>query len=105
MAAAGFKRKLLLSKNDQIRVAEIMNEKDELQQINEKMLDMLTEKELDNDELNEKLENYKLEVKIENEKNLEQKKYYRKKQRVQKIQKTMYNLKILLMNIIIKKKN
>ena len=56
-----------------------MKEKDELQQINEKMLDMLTEKELENDELNEKLENYKLEVKIENEKNLEQKKYYRKK--------------------------
>ena len=72
MAAAGFKRKLLLSKNDSIRVAEIMKEKDELQQINEKMLDMLTEKELENDELNEKLENYKLEMKTENEKNLEQ---------------------------------
>ena len=71
MAAAGFKRKLLLSKNDTVKIAEIMKEKDELQQINEKMLDMLTEKELENDELNEKFENYKLEVKMENEKNLE----------------------------------
>ena len=41
---------------DSIRVAEIMKEKDELQQINEKMWNMLTEKELENDELNEKLE-------------------------------------------------
>ena len=48
-----------------------MKVKDELQLINEKMLDMLTEKEIENDELNEKFENYKLEVKIENEKNLE----------------------------------
>ena len=70
MAAAGFKRKLLLSKNDSIRVAEIMKEKDELQQINEKMWDMLTEKELENDELNEKLENYKSEMKKENEKQI-----------------------------------
>ena len=55
---------------DSIRVAEIMKEKDELQQIDEKMWDMLTEKELENDELNEKLENYKLEMKKEKEKQI-----------------------------------
>ena len=82
-----------------------MNEKDELQQINEKMLDMLTEKELDNDELNEKLENYKLEMKKKKEKNLEQIKILEEKIKDLENSKKMNNLKILLMNIIIKKKN
>ena len=44
----------------------INKEKNELQEINEKMLYMLTEKELENDDLNEKFENFKLEVKIQN---------------------------------------
>ena len=73
-AATRFRKKILLwniGKDDAVKMAEIMKEKDELQLINEKMLDMLTEKEIENDELNEKFENYKLEVKIENEKNLE----------------------------------
>ena len=73
-AATRFRKKILLwnkGKDDAVKIAEIMKEKDELQLINEKMLDMLTEKEIENDELNEKFENYKLEVKIENEKNLE----------------------------------
>ena len=76
IASLGLKKKFGLSlpkiQNDSVRIAEIMKEKEDLQQINEKMLDMLTEKELENDELNEKFENYKLEVKKENEKNLEQ---------------------------------
>ena len=78
LAAVGLKKKFTLKsdvskvQNDSVKLAEIMKEKDDLQQINEKMLDMLTEKELENDELNEKFENYKLEVKAENEKNLEQ---------------------------------
>ena len=78
LAAVGLKKKFTLKsdvskvQNDSVKLAEIMKEKDDLQQINEKMLDMLTEKELENDELNEKFENYKLEVKMENEKNLEQ---------------------------------
>ena len=73
-AATRFRKKILLwnkGKDDAVKIAEIMKEKDELKQMNEKMLDMLTEKEIENDELNEKFENYKLEVKIENEKNLE----------------------------------
>ena len=73
-AMQGFRKKLSWGnkgKDDAVKIAEIMKEKDELQLINEKMLDMLTEKEIENDELNEKFENYKLEVKIENEKNLE----------------------------------
>ena len=78
MAAVGLKKKFTFKsdvsklQNDSVKLAEIMKEKDDLQQINEKMLDMLTEKELENDELNEKFENYKLEVKMENEKNMEQ---------------------------------
>jgi hypothetical protein len=39
--------------------------------MNEKMLDLLTEKELENEDLMQKIENYKLEIKLENEKNLE----------------------------------
>ena len=54
-----------------VKLAEIVKEKDDLQEMNEKMLDLLTEKELENEELMQKLENYKLESKIENEKNLE----------------------------------
>ena len=74
VAVTRFRKKILLwnkGKDDAVKMAEIMKVKDELQLINEKMLDMLTEKEIENDELNEKFENYKLEVKIENEKNLE----------------------------------
>lgn len=47
---------------DSIKIAELVKEKDDLQEINEKMLDLLTEKEMENEDLNQKLENYKLEV-------------------------------------------
>jgi hypothetical protein len=42
------------------RAQRVNKEKNELQEINEKMLYMLTEKELENDDLNEKFENFKL---------------------------------------------
>ena len=58
-------------KEDSIKFAEIMKEKDDLQQMNEKMLDLLTDKELENEDLLQKLENFKFETKIENDKNLE----------------------------------
>ena len=58
------------AQDDNIKLAEIIKEKDDLQEMNEKMLDLLTEKELENEDLLQKLENYKLESKIENEKNL-----------------------------------
>ena len=57
--------------NDSVKLAEIIKEKDDLQEINEKMLDLLTEKEIENEDLLQKLENYKLEFELENEKNLE----------------------------------
>ena len=59
------------AQDDNIKLAEIIKEKDDLQEMNEKMLDLLTEKELENEDLLQKLENYKLEAKIENEKNIE----------------------------------
>ena len=74
IATVGLRKFTLKSdlQKDSVKLAEITKEKDELQQINEKMLDMLTENELEIDDLNKKLENYKLEAKIQNEKNLEQ---------------------------------
>ena len=78
MSLVGPRRKLRASQrnfsnvnDDSIKLAEIMKEKDDLQQMNEKMLDLLTDKELENEDLIQKLENYKLETKIENDKNLE----------------------------------
>ena len=64
-------RNLSSINDNSIKLAEIMKEKDDLQQMNEKMLDLLTDKELENEDLLQKLENYKLETKIENDKNLE----------------------------------
>ena len=66
-AQSTFKR----AQDDSVKIAEIIKEKDDLQEINEKMLDLLTEKELENEDLTQKFENYKLEVKLENDKNLE----------------------------------
>ena len=59
------------AQDESVKIAEIIKEKDDLQEINEKMLDLLTEKELENEDLTQKFENYKLEVKCENDKNLE----------------------------------
>ena len=54
-----------------LKMAEIIKEKDDLQIINEKMLDLLTDKEIENEDLREKYKNYQLEVKLEIEKYLE----------------------------------
>ena len=48
-----------------VKMAEIMKEKDDLQEINENMLNMLTEKEIENEELQEHFNIYKNEVKLE----------------------------------------
>ena len=57
--------------NNSIQIAEIIKEKDDLQLMNEKMLDLLTDKEMENEDLLEKIENYKLSAKLEVEKYLE----------------------------------
>ena len=69
----GFATKSTLNQNENksIQLDEIIKEKDDLQQINEKMLDLLAEKEIENEDLIEKIENYKLETKLETEKYLE----------------------------------
>ena len=54
-----------------LKMAEIIKEKDDLQIINEKMLDLLTDKEIENEDLREKYKNYQLEAKLEIEKYLE----------------------------------
>ena len=78
MSMVGLRKKFTLKKDitqkkyDDVKVAEIIKEKEHLQEMNENMLDMLTEKEIENEDLNQKFENYKLEVKLQNEKDLEQ---------------------------------
>ena len=78
MSMVGVRKKFTLKKDitqkkyDDVKVAEIIKEKEHLQEMNENMLDMLTEKEIENEDLNQKFENYKLEAKMQNEKDLEQ---------------------------------
>ena len=64
---------MLLKKteNDSNKLAEIVKEKEDLQEINEKMLDLLTEKELENEDLMEKLKDFELKSKLEIEQNEE----------------------------------
>ena len=50
---------------DKIKMAELLKEKNDLQEINEKMLNMLTDKELENEELQENFMNFQNEMKIE----------------------------------------
>ena len=75
MSLVGLRRGFATSEkneqDDSVKLAEIIKEKDDLQEINEKMLDLLTDKEIENEDLLEKLEKNKLEAKLENEKNLE----------------------------------
>jgi len=67
MSYVGTRKKFILGNNDNnnIEFAELLKEKNDLQEINENMLNMLTEKELENEELQENFENYKNEMKIE----------------------------------------
>ena len=69
----GFASKNSIKKiqNDSVKLAEIIKEKDELKEMNEKMLDLLTDKALENEGLLEKIEKNKLESKLINEKYLE----------------------------------
>ena len=75
MSFVGTRRKFNLGfsgeKNNSIEIAEIIKEKNDLQEINEKMLNMLTEKELENEELQENFETYKNNMKLEIEKYLD----------------------------------
>ena len=74
MSYVGQRRKFTVLKageNAEEVIAKLQNEKDDLQEINEKMLDLLKEKELDIENINQRFENYRMEVKIENEKNME----------------------------------
>ena len=50
---------------DSVKMAEIVKEKNDLQEINENMLNMLTEKEIENEELQENFNIYKNEIKLE----------------------------------------
>ena len=81
-----FKLKTDVSKvqNDSAKIAEIIKQKDDLQEINEKMIDMLTEKEIENENLNHEYEQYKVEVKCQNLKYLEKIEYLQN--RIQELQ-------------------
>ena len=72
MATVGLRRKFNYGGkgDDKIKIAEIIKEKNDLQQINEKMIAMLTNKELENEALQEKFNKYKSEMKGEMEKYL-----------------------------------
>ena len=81
-----FKLKTDVSKvqSDSAKIAEIIKQKDDLQEINEKMIDMLTEKEIENENLNHEYEQYKVEVKCQNDKYLEKIEYL--ENRIQELQ-------------------
>ena len=69
MSFVGIRRKFTFGTGnkgvDSVKLAELLKEKSDLQEINEKMLNMLTDKELENDELQENFDKYKNEMKIE----------------------------------------
>ena len=57
--------------NNSITIAKLTKEKDDLQEINEKMLDLIKEKEVEITDLGHRIESVKMEAKIENDKNME----------------------------------
>ena len=69
MSFVGIRRKFTFGSGnkgvDSVKLAELLKEKSDLQEINEKMLNMLTDKELENDGLQENFDKYKNEMKIE----------------------------------------
>ena len=77
MSMVGLRRNFTLKKNvsvlkdDSVELAKIIKEKEELQMINNEILDMITKKELENDELNRQYENYILKTQMEKETFLE----------------------------------
>ena len=85
-----FKLKTDVSKvqSDSAKIAEIIKQKDDLQEINEKMIDMLTEKEIENENLSNEYAQYKAQYKVEvqcqNEKYLKEIEYL--ENRIQELQ-------------------
>ena len=74
MSFVGVKRKFTFGAKggeDQMKMAELAREKSDLQGINEKMLNMLTDKEMEIEELEENFENFKTDMKVQIEKYLE----------------------------------
>lgn len=74
MSHVGIRKNFTLGGKDNsnsVKMAEIIKEKNDLQEINENMLNMLTEKEIENEELQENFDNYKNEVKLEVQKYIE----------------------------------
>ena len=74
MSFIGVRKKFSMAgdtSQDSVKIANLIKEKNDLQEINEKMLNMLTEKELQNEELQEDFEAYKTELKTEIKKYLE----------------------------------
>ena len=74
MSFVGNRKNFSLGLNDntcKIKMAEILKEKNDLQEMNENMLNMLTEKEIENEELQENLTIYKNEMKNEVQKYIE----------------------------------
>ena len=69
----GFASHMLKTKaeNDSNKLSELIKEKNDLQEINEKMLNMLTEKEIEIEDFQENFEKYKDEIKSEMEKYLD----------------------------------
>ena len=57
--------------DDSVTIAKLTKEKDDLQEINEKMLDLIKEKEVEITDLGHRIESVKMEAKIENDKNME----------------------------------
>ena len=74
MSFVGSRRKFafgLGGENNKNEISELIKEKNDLQEINEKMLNMLTEKELENEDLQENFDKYKNNIKLEIQKYLE----------------------------------
>lgn len=74
MSFVGVKRKFTFGTKggeDKMKMAELAKEKSDLQGINEKMLNMLTDKEMEIEELEENFENFKTDMKVQVEKYLE----------------------------------
>ena len=81
-----FKLKTDVSKvqSDSAKIAEIIKQKDDLQEINEKMIDMLTEKEIENEKLSNEYAQYKVKAECQNDKYLEKIEYL--ENRIQELQ-------------------
>ena len=74
MSFVGVRRKFTFGTKggeDKMKMAELAKEKSDLQGINEKMLNMLTDKEMEIEELEENFENFKTDMKVQIEKYLE----------------------------------